>query len=163
MIAVYPGSFDPVTYGHINIAERGAKIFDHLFIAVLDNPDKQPLFSAAERVALLQQSLAHLPNVSVTAFCGLLADFVKQANTNIILRGLRGAADFESEAPYAAANRKLSGAETLYLPAEPSLMYVSSRIVREIAMHIYKNEYADDTALSAMVPDVVLVALRARR
>jgi len=160
MIAVYPGSFDPVTLGHVNIIRRGASLFDHLIVAVLNNSAKQPLFSVAKRVELLTQSLIDIPGVTVTAFSGLLVDFVQANAADVILRGLRNAADLESEATNATVNRALGSVETLYLPADPSLIHLSSRIVREISGHLCKAKHIDDAVLSTMVPPAVIAALR---
>ncbi|KUK30999.1 MAG: Phosphopantetheine adenylyltransferase [Thermoanaerobacterales bacterium 50_218] len=133
-IAVYPGSFDPITYGHLDIIERAAQIFDRVIVAVCVNPDKRPLFSMEERMEMIAQECAHLPNVEVKCFRGLLSDFVRQQNASVIVRGLRAVSDFETEFQMALMNRKLNPhAETMFLVAHPKYSYLSSSIVKEIA------------------------------
>ncbi|MCL2217176.1 MAG: pantetheine-phosphate adenylyltransferase [Defluviitaleaceae bacterium] len=133
MTLIYPGSFDPVTMGHIDIALRGAELAGRLVVAVLDNPNKKTLFTVGERVALLKEAFAGNGKIEIDSFGGLLAEYAaKCVGKTAILRGLRSPADFESEARYAACN-KLLGIETLFLAASPSLAFVSSSIVREIA------------------------------
>ena len=132
MIALYPGSFDPVTYGHIDIATRAAKIFNGLLIAVLDNPNKKPFFSIEKRIEYLKKAFFKYKNISIESFSGSLADYVKQKNADIIIRGLRTANDFESEAPYATANKIFTlGIETIFLPADPKYSHISSSLARE--------------------------------
>ena len=159
MTLIYPGSFDPVTLGHMDIAARGAKLACRLVVAVLDNTNKKPLFSTEERMALLQDALGHINNIEIDSFSGLLADYVKQKNATAILRGLRTPGDFESEARYAAFNKLLSNVEieTVFIPASPSLSYISSSIVREAAFHISNN-----SALCNMVTPHVQAALENR-
>ena len=131
-MVIYPGSFDPVTYGHIDIATRAARIFNELLVAVLDNPNKKPFFSISKRIEFLKAAFNNHENIHIDSFSGSLADYVKQKNADIIIRGLRTPSDFESEAPYATANRIFTlGAETIFLPADPKYSHISSSIARE--------------------------------
>jgi len=132
--AVYPGTFDPVTNGHIDLVQRGAALFDHLYVAVLKNTDKLPLFPLAERVEMLEEATAGFDNVSVTTFDGLLVDYVERAGASVILRGIRAVSDYEYELQMAMMNRRLStSVETVFmLPAE-AYSYLSSRLVKEIS------------------------------
>ena len=133
-VAIYPGSFDPVTLGHQSVLERGAKAFSKLHVVVVHNPNKTALFSIAERVELLKQTTQHLANVEVSALeNGLLVEYAKSLQANVILKGFRTAGDIEYELPMAQVNRDLSGLETLFMPAEPSHGYVSSSLVKEVA------------------------------
>lgn len=134
-ICVFPGSFDPVTNGHVDLIERAASIFDEVIVAVLHNPAKTGRFSVEKRIAMLEKACAHLPSVRFDRFGGLLADYVKQTGAKAIIRGLRDSADFESEFRMAQLNRQLSsGVETLFLPTSPEHAAVSSSAVREIAL-----------------------------
>ncbi|GAJ99662.1 pantetheine-phosphate adenylyltransferase [Geomicrobium sp. JCM 19055] len=152
-IAVYPGSFDPVTNGHIDIIERGAKVFDEIIVAVLNNQRKTPLFSVEERVQLLEESLTHITNVSVDSFQGLLVDYVKEKNASVIVRGLRAVSDFEYEMQNASINRKLeSSVETFFMMTNNNYSYLSSSIVKEVARY---GRNAED-----LVPPPVERALR---
>jgi len=160
MTLIYPGSFDPVTLGHIDIATRGAKIASHLIVAVLDNTNKKPLFSTDERIAFLQDALGHISNIQIDSFSGLLAEYAKLKSATAILRGARTPTDFESEARYSVYNRMLSNdIETILLPASPSLSYISSSIVREAAFHISTNSL-NESVLCNMVTMNVLNALK---
>jgi pantetheine-phosphate adenylyltransferase len=133
-IVVYPGTFDPITNGHTNIVERAAKIFDKIIIAIAASPKKRPLLELEIRVNLTKQVLAHLPNVEVIGFNGLLADFIHEHNVNVILRGVRAVADFEYEFQLADMNRQLAPqAETMFLTPETHLSYLSSTLIREIS------------------------------
>ncbi|HAA90180.1 MAG: Phosphopantetheine adenylyltransferase [Thermoanaerobacterales bacterium 50_218] len=133
-IAVYPGSFDPITYGHLDIIERATLIFDKVIVAVCVNPNKKPLFSMEERMKMIAQECAHLPNVEIKCFRGLLSDFVQRENAQVIIRGLRAISDFENEFQMALVNRKLNpNVETLFLMAHPRYSYLSSSVVKEIA------------------------------
>ena len=132
--AIYPGSFDPVTYGHIDIIERAASIYDELIIGVLQNKAKLPLFSVEERVKMLCEVTKHLKNVKVVPFEGLLIDFAKQMDAKVIVRGLRAITDFEYELQMAQTNRKLNPeVETLFLTTSLDYSYLSSTTVREVA------------------------------
>lgn len=132
-VAIYPGSFDPITNGHLDLIERGAKIFDRLIVALLRNPDKDPLFTIPEREEMLRETTRHLPNVEVDTFDGLLMDYAKRRGAQVILRGIRAVSDYEYELQMALMNRKLDPElETVFmLPAE-AYSYLSSRLVREI-------------------------------
>ena len=131
--AIYPGSFDPVTLGHWDLIQRAAKLVDRLVVAVLHNPAKSPAFSVEERVAMLKELVAPLPQVEVTAFHGLLVDFAKAQNAQVIVRGVRAFSDFEYEFQMALMNRKLApDLETVFLMPKEKYSAVSSRFVREI-------------------------------
>lgn len=133
-IAVYAGTFDPITYGHIDVIERAARLFDRVIIGVAINSNKKPLFSLEERVELTKNVLSYLPNVSVAGFDGLLLDFAKQHQANVILRGLRAVADFDYEFQLASMNRFMnSSIESVFLMPAEKYMYISSSLVREIA------------------------------
>jgi pantetheine-phosphate adenylyltransferase len=132
--AVYPGSFDPVTNGHIDLIQRSAALFDKVIVAILKNTEKTPLFTVEERIEMLNSSIHDLRNVSVTAFEGLLVDFVEQIGASVIIRGIRAVSDYEYELQMALMNRRLSNkVETVFmLPAE-SYSFLSSKLVKEIA------------------------------
>ncbi len=132
--AVYPGSFDPVTNGHIDLIQRSAALFDKVVVAILRNTDKTPLFTVKERTEMLEEAVRDLPNVSVTSFAGLLVDFVQQSGASVIIRGIRAVSDYEYELQMALMNRRLSNkVETVFmLPAE-SYSFLSSKLVKEIA------------------------------
>ena len=133
-IAVYPGAFDPITNGHLDIAERAAKLFDKLIIGVYDTPAKNLLFTTGERVDLVRQSVAHLPNVSVESFSILTVDFVKQVGAQAIVRGLRVGGDFEREFEMALMNKKLSpDCELVCLMTSLKYQFVSSSLLKEVA------------------------------
>ena len=135
-VAVYPGSFDPVTLGHYDIIERSAKIMDRVIIGVLNNNSKTPLFSAEERVNMLKSVTAGLSNVEVQSFEGLLVDFVKKNHADVIIRGLRAITDFEYELQMSQTNRVIApGVDTLFLTTNLKYSYLSSSIVKEIAMY----------------------------
>jgi pantetheine-phosphate adenylyltransferase len=132
--AVYPGSFDPVTNGHLDLIERGSKIFDRIIIGVLRNQEKQPLFNVSERVDMLREVTAGLPNVEVEAFAGLLMEFARQKEARVILRGIRAVSDYEYELQMALMNRKLEPhVETIFMLPGEAYSYLSSRLVREVA------------------------------
>lgn len=131
---VYPGTFDPITNGHIDLVERAARLFDQVVVAIAESQKKQPLFDLEERVALSQQSLRHLDNVKVAGFSGLLTDFVSEQGSNCVLRGLRAVADFEYEFQLANMNRAIKpDFESVFLTPAEDLAYISSSLVREIA------------------------------
>lgn len=133
LIAIYPGSFDPVTNGHLDIIRRGAKLVDRLIIAVLNNTSKQPLFPVAERMELLRDATADLTHVEVDSFGGLLIDYAEQRGAQAILRGLRNVADYESEMQMAQLNRNLRpGTETIFLTAAEQYSFISSRLIKEV-------------------------------
>ena len=151
-LAICPGSFDPVTYGHLDIIERGARIFDHVIVAVFNNQSKTPLFSAKERLELLKESTKHLDNVSVDSSEGLLIDYANDNNAQIILRGLRAVSDFEYEMQITSMNRKLNeDIETFYVMTNNQYSFLSSSIVKEVAKY-HAN-------VSDLVPSVVEKAL----
>ena len=133
--AIYPGSFDPVTYGHLDIIKRAADIVDHLTVAVLNNSAKTPLFSVEERVNILKEVTKDIPNVSVESFSGLLIDYAKQKDIHVSVRGLRAITDFEYELQIAQTNHKLSNGEldTIFLTTSLEYSYLSSSSVKEIA------------------------------
>jgi pantetheine-phosphate adenylyltransferase len=160
MIALYPGSFDPVTLGHVDIIRRAAGLAERLIVAVLDNPHKGPLFSVAERVALLRDALRGIEGIEIAAFSGLLAEYAGQRNVTVIIRGLRDTEDYISEARYAWHNRLFDRQpETLFIPAGPAFVHISSRIAREAAGLIYPAGL-DDSALRQLVPPAVCAALK---
>jgi len=134
VIAVYPGSFDPVTNGHLDLIERGSKIFHRLIVAVLQNQEKEPMFNLNERLDMLRETTRAWQNVEVDAFNGLLADFAREKDARVILRGIRAVSDYEYELQMALMNRKLEPqVETVFmLPAE-AYSFLSSRLVREVA------------------------------
>lgn len=133
-VAVYPGSFDPVTCGHLDIIRRSAKQFDHLIVAVLNNSSKNPLFSVEERKLLLADVTRDLPNVSIDSFRDLLVRFMRSRNAQVIVRGIRSVTDFEYELQLASTNQKLDGEiETIFMMTDPKYSYLSSSIVKEIA------------------------------
>jgi pantetheine-phosphate adenylyltransferase len=134
--AVYPGSFDPVTNGHIDLIQRSAALFDKVIVAILRNAEKAPLFTVEERTIMLEEAIRDLKNVSVTSFAGLLVDFVEQVGASVIVRGIRAVSDYEYELQMALMNRRLSNkVETVFmLPAE-SYSFLSSKLVKEIAQH----------------------------
>lgn len=133
-IAVYPGTFDPVTYGHIDIIKRAARIFDKVIIAVAHNDEKNPLFSVEERVSMLKESIRGLKNVIIDDFDGLVVDYVKGRGASVMIRGLRMISDFEHEFQMALTNRKLSEKiETIFMMPNESYSYISSRLIKEAA------------------------------
>lgn len=132
--AVTPGTFDPITYGHLDVITRAAQLMDEVVVAVAASPRKQPLFSLEERAALAVKATEHLPNVRVEPFEGLLVDFVRQQEAQVIIKGLRAITDFEYEFQMAALNYQLAGElETVFIMSPPRYMYLSSSIVRELA------------------------------
>jgi pantetheine-phosphate adenylyltransferase len=155
VLAIYPGSFDPVTYGHLDLIERGAKLFDRLVVAVLHNLEKDPLFAVSERLEMLREVTRPWPNVAVDVFEGLLVDFARQKRAQVILRGIRALSDYEYELQMALMNRKLEPKiETVFMMPAEAYSYLSSRLVREIARL--------GGALKDMVPPTVEERLRAK-
>ena len=131
--AVYPGSFDPITNGHIYIAERASSLFDELYVAVLHNPQKRATFSVDERQAMAREATSHLPNVRIKSFEGLLVDFMRKEQSRIIIRGLRALSDFEYEFQMGGMNARIDpSVETLFLMASERCQFISSRFVKEI-------------------------------
>lgn len=152
-IAVYPGSFDPLTYGHLDIIQRSSKVVDHLIVAVLHNAQKQPLFSVEERKALISEVVAGMNNVEVDSFDGLLVEYVRKRKADVIVRGLRAITDFEYELQLASINRKMNPeAETLFMMTNNQYSFLSSKMVKEVA------KYGAD--VSDLVPPPVEAALR---
>jgi pantetheine-phosphate adenylyltransferase len=132
--AIYPGSFDPVTNGHLDVVERAQKLFDEVIVAVADNDEKSALFTLEERLDLLRQTLGKIDNVRIAHFTGLLVDFAREQEATAVIRGLRAISDFEFEFQMALMNRKLEAAvETIFLMPKEDYTYLSSRIVKEIA------------------------------
>ena len=147
-IAIYPGSFDPCTNGHLDIIERSSKIFEKVIVAVLINSSKTPTFTVEERIDLLKTATEHIPNVEVVSFNGLLAQFAQDRNAKVIVKGLRAVSDFEYEFQMSLTNTKLNpNVETLFMTTKSENMYLSSSIVREVA------RYGGD--ISDMVPKVI--------
>lgn len=134
-IAVCPGSFDPITLGHLDVVRRGAGLFDEVVVAVATNASKATLLSAEERVALARQALADVPGVRVELVPGLLVDFCREIGADALLKGLRGGADFDAELPMAFMNRHLAGIETVFLPADRAFIHIASSLVKDVARH----------------------------
>lgn len=132
-LVVYPGTFDPITRGHVDVVQRACAMFDRVILAVAANPGKKPAFTLDERLALAQEALADLPQVEVLGFEGLLVDFMQQREAGFILRGLRSGADFDYELPLAQLNRSLAGVDSVFLPPSPELSFIASSLVREVA------------------------------
>jgi len=155
--AVYPGSFDPITLGHLNVMERASRLFDKLIVGVGVNTEKEPLFDAEERLELIRRATDHLKNLEILAFSGLAVIFVRQCGARIIIRGVRPITDIPAELTMMMANRRLApDVETLFMIADGELAHVSSSVVRQIA------PLADDEALRRFLPPNVVQALRAR-
>jgi len=155
-IAIYPGSFDPVTSGHIDIIERGVKLFDRIFVAVIGNPEKEAHFALSERVEMLKLSLGRFKKVKVESFDGLLIDYARKRKAAAIIRGLRAISDFDYEFQMALANRKLDPKiETIFLMTRGRYAYLSSSMVRQIAS-LGGN-------ISGMVPKVIMKKLKGGR
>ena len=155
IVAVYPGSFDPVTNGHLDLIARGVKIFDHLIVGVLQNREKAPLFSAAERVEMLREVTRQWPTVEVDVFDGLLVEYVRRRQARVIVRGIRAVSDYEYELQMALMNRRLEPqVETIFMMPDARYSYLSSRLVREIAQFGGRIE--------GLVPPIVEERLRAK-
>jgi len=156
-IAVYPGSFDPITLGHLNIIRRAASVFDELLVCVMVNSDKRPMFSAAERVDFIERTVARFGNVKAEASKDLLVKYMQDKGAKVIIKGLRAVSDFDHEFQLALVNRELDrGVETLFMPSSVKYTYLSSSVVKEMA------RYGAD--LSAFVPMEIIedVAIRAK-
>ncbi len=152
-IAVCPGSFDPITYGHLDIITRGAKVFDQIYVVVLNNSSKKPLFSVEERIELIQEVTGSIPNVVVDSFQGLLVDYAKNVNAKAIIRGLRAVSDFEYEMQITSMNRVLDDdIETFFIMTNNQYSFLSSSIVKEVA------KYGGD--ISELVPKRVEESLK---
>lgn len=155
VLAIYPGSFDPVTNGHLDLIERGAKIFDRLVVAILQNTEKAPLFTLAERTEMLSEVTAPFPNVEVECFHGLLVDYARKRRAHVLLRGIRAVSDYEFELQMAMMNRKLQpGLETVFMLPAVEYSFLSSRLVREIAQL--------GGSVSGLVPVAIERRLRAK-
>jgi pantetheine-phosphate adenylyltransferase len=156
-VAVYPGSFDPITLGHLNVMERASKLFDRLIVGVGVNIEKQTMFTADERHTLIRDATAHLKNVEIRTFTGLAVSFVKQCEARIMVRGVRPITDIAAELTMMMANRRLSPeVETLFMIADGELAHVSSSLIKQIAT------VAGDEELAKFLPPNVVVALRAK-
>lgn len=152
-LAVYPGSFDPLTNGHVDIIRRGARLFDRIVVAILVNIDKAPLFTAAERVEIARQVFRDDPAVEVETFDGLLVDYAARRGADVIVRGLRAISDFEFEMQMALMNRRLSQSlETVFMMPDERYTYLSSRLAKEV--------FALGGSLAGLVPEVVETRLR---
>lgn len=146
--AIYPGSFDPITNGHLDIIERAAKNYDKVIVAILKNSAKTPVFSVEEKTDLIKRATAHIPNVEIDFFDGLLVDYVKKKGSRVIIKGLRAVSDFEYEFQMALANKKINPEiETLFMMTDVQYAYLSSSIVREMASLGAK--------LDGLVPDCI--------
>ena len=145
--ALCPGTFDPVTNGHLDIIERAGQHFDTVVVAVLENPAKQPLFSVEERVQMLKEVTSGMPNVTVTSFGGLLVESAKSLGADVVVKGLRAVTDFEYEIQMAQMNHALAGMETLFIATSPSWSFLSSSLVKEVA------RFGGD--VSGLVPPIV--------
>jgi len=155
IVAIYPGSFDPVTNGHLDLIARGARIFERLVVAVLQNLEKAPLFSAQERADMLREVTREWPNVEVDLFDGLLVDYVRRRNAQVILRGIRAISDYEYEFQMALMNRRLEpNVETVFMMPAEKYSYLSSRIVREVAQL--------GGSIEGLVPPLVVERLRSK-
>ncbi len=154
-LAVFPGSFDPLTNGHVDIIERGARLFDRIVLAILVNVDKSPLFSIEERVAILREVFADHPNVEVETFDGLLVDYARHRGADVIVRGLRAISDFEYEMQMALMNRHLNAEiETVFMMPSEEYTYLSSRLAKEV--------FALGGSVAGLVPDVVETQLKTK-
>ncbi|MDR3736151.1 MAG: pantetheine-phosphate adenylyltransferase [Acidobacteriaceae bacterium] len=153
--AIYPGTFDPLTNGHLDLIARGAKIFDHLVVAILRNESKNPLFSVEERVEMITAATKPFPNVSVATFNGLLVDFARQEKAGALIRGIRAISDYEYELQMALMNRRLSAdLETVFMTPAEKYSYVSSRMI--------KNVFRLGGSIDGLVPPLVAERLAAR-
>ena len=154
--AIYPGSFDPVTNGHLDLIARGSKIFDHLVVAILRNSGKNPLFTVEERVEMLTEGVAGLGNVSVATFDGLLVDYARTEQAQAVLRGIRAISDYEYELQMALMNRRLAPElETIFLMPDGKYSFVSSRLVKEV--------FELGGSVKGLVPEFVIERLRQHR
>ncbi len=153
--AVYTGSFDPITLGHLNVIERAASLFDKLIVGIGVNVEKKPLFAPEERVELIRQVIAHLPNVEVQTFTGLAVSFVRQCESRVMVRGVRPLTDIAGEFTMMMANRQLdTDVETVFLMADEEYSHVSSSLIKQIV------QYSSDAMLAKFVPQAVIGPLR---
>jgi pantetheine-phosphate adenylyltransferase len=154
--ALYPGSFDPFHNGHLEIVERASKLFDRVIVAAMRNPQKgEPLFNLHERQEMLQESLAHLPNVEIAALSTLVVDLAREVGATVIVKGLRAISDYENELQMAQMNHALSGIDTLFIPSASSRSFLASKLIREV------NRFGGD--VSAMVPPPVARRLKEKQ
>ena len=154
-IAIYPGSFDPITSGHLNIIRRAADIFDKLIVCVMVNSTKSPLFTQQERVQMIKDVTCDIPNVEVDFSCDLLAEYARQKGSCVIVKGLRAGSDFENEFSMAIINHKINpGLDTMFLTSEHQYMYLSSSIVKELAAY--------DVDLSEFLPEKIIPVFKQR-
>jgi pantetheine-phosphate adenylyltransferase len=152
-VAIYPGSFDPITYGHIDIVERALEIFDKVIVAIANNAEKRSLFTIEERLEMVKSVFKDTPNIIVDSFKGLLVDYVAKTNAKVILRGLRATSDFEYEFPMASMNRSLNPhLDTLFMMTSKDYFFVSSRTIKEVA--------SLGGAVEGLVPDLVVRRLK---
>ncbi|HWQ56743.1 MAG TPA: pantetheine-phosphate adenylyltransferase [Bryobacteraceae bacterium] len=155
MVAIYPGSFDPITNGHLDLIERGSRLFDKLIVSILQNESKAPLFSVTERMEMLRDVVRVFPNVGVDSFRGLLVDHAANCGATVILRGIRAISDYEYELQMALMNRRLRpGIETVFLMSGEAYSFISSRLVKEV--------FGLGGSISGLVPPSVEVRLRNR-
>ena len=155
-IAIYPGSFDPITNGHLDLIERGSKLFDRLVVSILSNDTKRPLFSVEERMEMLSEVVERFPNVEVDCFDGLLVDYASRKGATVILRGIRAISDYEFELQMALMNRRLMPSiETIFMMSGEAYSYISSRLVKEV--------FGLGGNISGLVPPSVEVRLRKRK
>ncbi|AMW32114.1 Phosphopantetheine adenylyltransferase [Fervidobacterium changbaicum] len=151
--AIYPGSFDPITYGHIDIARRAAELFDELYVVVMENKRKNYTFTIQERVEMVRECLKDIPNIRVETFSGLLVEYTTKNNINVVIRGLRAVTDFEYELQMALANKEIcNGVETVFLMTDKNYSFLSSSLVKEVASF--------GGQVSQWVPEVVERKLR---
>jgi len=156
-IAVYPGSFDPITLGHLNVMERASRLFDELIVGVGVNIEKEPLFAPEERLELIRRATDHLKNIQIRTFSGLAVEFVRSCGARIMIRGVRPITDIPAELTMMMANRRLAAdVETLFMIADGELAHVSSSLIKQIA------PLASDEALSRFLPPAVVHAMRAK-
>jgi pantetheine-phosphate adenylyltransferase len=152
LTALCPGTFDPVTHGHLDIVQRASGLFDRVVVAVVENPGKEPLFSVEERVAMLREAVGELEDVEVQSFSGLLVDYARVRGIRVIVKGLRAVTDFDYELQMAQMNRHLSEVETCFVPTSPKWSYLSSSLVKEVA------RYGGD--VSGLIPEPVVRRLK---
>jgi pantetheine-phosphate adenylyltransferase len=153
-IACCPGTYDPVTNGHLDIVARAAHVFDSVIVAVLINPGKQPMFTLEERIAMLKEASADIPGVEVDSFEGLLVDYARHRGVTAIVKGLRAVSDFDYELQMAQMNYRLAGVETMFMTTNPTYSYLSSSLVKDVARN--------GGDVSGLVPELVAARLRDR-